>query len=176
MSTQTSSASLTEISSKSYKHALEIKICIRCFTGIQHCSQMLQGLNSYLKSKDILQMTSELRPLGIWGNLLNWKLGTAEKPELVPSNKRKCHANTQKVPSSNWGRTWQVTKRSKYWGIAIWKIWMVIYTHKTYTQPPNLNVVPLKSSSTMHNFKIPCTFLSWQHSFTYLNLSNSSFS
>lgn len=65
MSTQTSSASLTEISSKSYKHALEIKICIRCFTGIQHCSQMLQGLNSYLKSKDILQMTSELRPLGI---------------------------------------------------------------------------------------------------------------
>lgn len=33
-------------------------------------------------------MTAEPRPLGIQGNLLNWKLGTAEKLELVPSSKR----------------------------------------------------------------------------------------
>lgn len=79
MNTQTSSASLTEVPSKSYKEVLEIKICLCCFTGSSHCSQMLWGLNSYLKSKDIFLMTAELRPLGIQGNLLNQKLGTAEK-------------------------------------------------------------------------------------------------
>lgn len=95
MNPQTTPASLTDISSKSYKQVIEIKIRICCFTRIHHCSQMLWGLNSYLKSKAILLMTAELKPLGIPGNLLNWKLGTAEKPELVPSNKTKCQAHTK---------------------------------------------------------------------------------
>jgi len=59
---------VNEMSSKSYKQVPEIKIRLHCFTRSQYCSQMLWGLNSYLKSKDILLMTAELRPLGIQGN------------------------------------------------------------------------------------------------------------
>lgn len=32
---------------------------------------------------------------------------------------------------------------------------MDIYTHKTEIHPPDLNLVPQKSNSTMHNFKMP---------------------
>lgn len=66
MNAQTSSASLTAISSESYKQVLEIKICLCCITVSRHCSQMLWGLNSYLKSKDILPNDSWTEAFGYW--------------------------------------------------------------------------------------------------------------
>lgn len=130
---------------------------------------MLRGLNSYLKSKDILLMTAELRPLGIQGNLVNWKL-EAKLPRTYVDFKSCSNTGVSRFEAQ---RTFFPLeeemigdKRNRYLEIGILKVWMVIYTLKTYIHPPNFNLAPQKSSSTMLTSKCHATS-SRLYSFTH---------
>lgn len=152
---QTSSASLTEISPKSHKEVLEIKICLCCFSGSSHCCQMLWGLNSYLKSKDIFLMTAELRPLGIEGNLLNQKARDSREKAMHIHRLKSCFNSgipqLEAEGTFQW-RRWQVTKKNKCSEIPNFIPCMVISSHKTYVHSPSFN--PSSPKKQQHNAQL----------------------